>query len=870
MIQRSLVALVSLFVLYASLQAGTPAEYLAIQGGALAGDRHRVIVSTDIGGTDPDDFQSTVHLLVYADCLDIEGLISSPYGPGRKQHILEVIDCYEKDYGNLKTYSAKYPPPGALRAITKQGETEIAPYAGVRQATEGSKWIVACARRDDPRPLYVLVWGGIEDLAQALHDAPDVLPKLRVYYIGGPNKKWGPHAYQYIVDHHPKLRIIEANSTYRGWFTGGNQDGLWGNKEFVRQHIASHGALGDFFVSKKDEIKMGDTPSVGWLLHGRPEDPSQPGWGGRFVRAWQRPYSVSNRLTTTDDRLEVFGVLELMLPLGDRVPEKPEAQLNVENQSLPGYAPGDGTIRFRFCPKAATAYRFKIQSTVPSLDGKTGGITAHIPSASTAKHPAAELPNWWTDDPSPEVAEGPHSGAKTVSRWREDYLRDFAARMLRCKSPAPKSSNLNKIRFCIFPKSYAYNQNEPELFAFQKKADGSFDFDRPDPAFWHHLEQRILDLQRLGIEADLILWHPYDRWGFKKMSDSQDDRYLRYCIARLSAFRNVWWSLANEYDFMSNIEGRDKGIKTIEDWDRFFRILQDEDPHHRLRGIHNGAIWYDHTKPWVTHASLQTSDMAGGVRFREKYQKPVIYDECKYEGNIPQGWGNLDAKTMTQRFWLGTMSGCYVGHGETYLHPDDILWWSKGGVLHGESPQRIQWLKDLMAAAPPFDELQPMGDDQGRFLLAKPGEYYLLYCTGPSPQTIQLAGERPYKVDLIDPWEMTVAAAGHGTGGRVRRPTGQSRSGLPLHSLRPRREVASASQDLCVGGGRRTALDRDIPQSDGRNSGVGFWRRNDIGHQSRNAHLCPAGPVYGDVASDRFQRRQRRGRGADRRRPELG
>jgi PKD repeat protein len=239
------------------------------------------------------------------------------------------------------------------------------------------------------------------------------------------------------------------------------------------------------------------------------------------------------------------------------------------------------------------------------------------------------------------------------------------------------------------------------------------------------------------------------------MSDAEDDGYLRYCIARLSVFRNVWWSLANEYDFMSNVGGRDRGNKTMEDWDRFFSILQHEDPHQRLRGIHNGALWYDHTKDWVTHASLQTSNMAGGVGYRTQYRKPVIFDECKYEGNIPQGWGHLSPREMTQRFWLGTMSGCYVGHGETYLHPKDILWWSKGGVLHGESPQRIQWLKEFMAGAPPFDELQPLGDDQGRYVLAKPGQYYLLYSTGTNPQTIQLAGDRPYKVDLIEPWEMT-------------------------------------------------------------------------------------------------------------------
>ncbi|MHC4165937.1 MAG: DUF1593 domain-containing protein [Planctomycetota bacterium] len=423
-------------------KSNEPDRKATAHSGALAGYRYRVLVSTDIGGTDPDDFQSMVHFLVYADCFDIEGLVSSPYGPGRKDDILEVIDCYANDYANLKTYSNKYPTPDALRAITKQGETERAPYAGVRRSTEGSRWIVECALRDDPRPLHVLIWGGIEDLAQALHDAPDILPKLRVYWIGGPNKKWGPDPFQYIATHHPRLWIIESNATYRGWFTGGNQSGQWGNRAFVSQHIAGKGALGDFFVSKKADIKMGDTPSVGWVLRGTPDDPSQPGWGGRFVRAWERPYACFDRLTTKGDRIEVFGILEMVLPLGDRAPEKPEARLAVENQSLIGHTPGDGTMRFRFCPKAAKAYSFTIRGNVLTLNGKKGGITAFVPPPDAAQRPSAQLPNWWADDPSEDVAEGQHIGAKTVSQWREDFLRDFAARMLRCKSPAsPKPMN---------------------------------------------------------------------------------------------------------------------------------------------------------------------------------------------------------------------------------------------------------------------------------------------------------------------------------------------------------------------------------------------------------------------------------------------
>ena len=431
-----------------------------------------------------------------------------------------------------------------------------------------------------------------------------------------------------------------------------------------------------------------------------------------------------------------------------------EAVFRQGGQSLrvPGFWDGGDTYRIRFMPPSTGDWIYETLSNQPALDGRKGSFSVGLPSPGN-HGPVRIFKTFYL-----RYADGTpcHPFGTTCYAWihqapelQEQTLRTLAA------------SPFNKIRFCVFPKSYVYNQNEPELFAFRKGEGGKFDFDRPDPAFWRHLERRILDLQGLGIEADLILWHPYDRWGFSEMSDEQDDRYLRYAIARLGAFRNLWWSLANEYDFMTNRPRGHRGNKQWEDWDRFFSILEREDPFGHLRGIHNGSRWYDHTKGWVTHASLQTSDMNGGIRFRGKYRKPVLYDECKYEGNIPQGWGNLDARTMTQRFWLGTLSGCYVGHGETYRHPQDILWWSKGGVLRGESPKRIQWLKDFLAKAPPFDELEPMGDDQGRFVLAKPGEYYLAYAfAGKAPPALVLAGDRPYKADAVDPWEMRVWPVG--------------------------------------------------------------------------------------------------------------
>jgi hypothetical protein len=390
---------------------------------ALSGTRHRVLVSSDIGGTDPDDFQSMVHLFLYADVLDLEGIVSSPYGPGRKEHILEVIEQYEKDYANLKTWSARYPTPATLRGISKQGALEGNGAAGFGAPTEGSEWIVRCARRDDLRPLWVLVWGGIEDLAQALHDAPDILPKLRVYFIGGPNKMWSIDAYNYIETHHPKLWIIEANATYRGWFSGGNQTGEWGNGAFVAAHLAGRGALGTYFATHlRGTIKMGDTPSVAHLLHGTPEDPTQPSWGGQFVRVWDGRKSSFGRLTTPADEVEAFGTVEITLP------ESASGRMLMDNRiNLVGEKLAAG-VRFRFSPRDAKVWNYVV-------DGKSGAFTAVLPAPEKTGRASSRLPNWWIDDPTLENREGVHLGAKTVSRWREDFLKDFAMRAERAVKP---------------------------------------------------------------------------------------------------------------------------------------------------------------------------------------------------------------------------------------------------------------------------------------------------------------------------------------------------------------------------------------------------------------------------------------------------
>ena len=114
--------------------------------------------------------------------------------------------------------------------------------------------------------------------------------------------------------------------------------------------------------------------------------------------------------------------------------------------------------------------------------------------------------------------------------------------------------------------------------------------------------------------------------------------------------------------------------------------------------IHNGnpQMMFDHRKPWVDHVCVQHWDAKRTPEWRETWGKPVVNDEPEYEGNIPRPWGNITAQELVHRFWTTVMRGGYAGHGETFMHPEDLLWWAKGGELRGESWKRIGFLRDLL------------------------------------------------------------------------------------------------------------------------------------------------------------------------------
>lgn len=243
----------------------------------------RVLISTDIGGSDPDDYQSMVHVMMYADRMDIVGLISSPPHAGRQEHIYEVIDAYEKDLPKLKTKNPAFPSPSALRKVVKQGAIEAQQKALPDSLSEGASWIIQEAHASDD-PLWILVWGSMTDVAQALHADASITDNIRVYSIGSWNTRMDSLSRNYVFDHHPNLWWIESDETFRGMYMGGYQEADFGNLSFVETHVKGHGALGNLFWEKKQDIKMGDTPSVLYLLHGDPDDPTSDSWGGAYIQ----------------------------------------------------------------------------------------------------------------------------------------------------------------------------------------------------------------------------------------------------------------------------------------------------------------------------------------------------------------------------------------------------------------------------------------------------------------------------------------------------------------------------------------------------------------------------------------------------------
>lgn len=424
--------------------------------------------------------------------------------------------------------------------------------------------------------------------------------------------------------------------------------------------------------------------------------------------------------------------------------------------TVPGFWDGGTTYRARFAPEETGVWQWRAEGRGIELDAASGSFEV-VPGEDHGPVRVAHRFHFAHADGTPFRPVG-----TTAYNWLHQDEPLFSSTV-----DAIAEAGFNKFRFMVFPQGGGYVEHVPDLMPFEK-TDGRWDVSRPVPEFFQRLDRAVELLGERGIQADVLIYNAYDRgqFGLNEFSEEEDAIYLRYLVARLAAYPHVWWSLCNEFDQLERPDDR---------WDRTGTLLAEIDPHDHLRSIHNWIELYDNNQPWVTHASIQngsvTTDFGRANLYRDVYGKPVVLDEIKYEGDIPERWGQLDAHELVHQFWVTTVAGCYASHGESFLTDSGSLHMVEGGPLRGESPVRLAFLRRFLEEidAPGLDPIDKWDDPA--YVAGDPRRVYVQYLGRSAPATwefrlpIGVPGERPepgdvFEVDIVDTWNMTITPVG--------------------------------------------------------------------------------------------------------------
>lgn len=295
-------------LLACSMVALVASPAVAADGGD-AEARRRVLVLTDIGN-EPDDSESFVRFLLYSNTFDIEGILATTSTWQRTKNqpdlLRERVAAYAKVLPNLRKHADGYPEPAALlNAISVGASCYGMACVGDGRDTDGSRRIIAAVDKDDKRPIYLSVWGGAIDLAQALwtvrktrtpEQVAAFTSRLRVYSISDQDDA-GP----WVRRNFPDLQWV---ASVHGWgqygqaaWTGISGD-LFGKDKWPAGEMVTNawlkenirkGPLGEMYPPHMF-IMEGDTPAfLGTIPNGLnfPDRPDWGGWGGRYTPVYE-------------------------------------------------------------------------------------------------------------------------------------------------------------------------------------------------------------------------------------------------------------------------------------------------------------------------------------------------------------------------------------------------------------------------------------------------------------------------------------------------------------------------------------------------------------------------------------------------------
>lgn len=279
--------------------------FLVITLPGIAQLNHRLVVLTDIEN-EPDDAESMVRLMLYSNQIDIEGLIATTSTHLRDRtaewRIREIVDAYGKIRDNLLVHEPDYPTADFLHSLIKKGIPKYG-MGGVGKGmdTEGSEWLIQVVDKEDPRPVWVSVWGGANVLAQALwkvkhtrtsEELVEFVSRIRVYTISDQDdsawwiRKEFPDLFYIVSPGENYLHATWSGISGEPWygFASGADTSLVRNTWLRHNIIRNHGPLGAEYPEVEYAME-GDTPSFLSLIPNglnEPEHPDFGGWGGRY------------------------------------------------------------------------------------------------------------------------------------------------------------------------------------------------------------------------------------------------------------------------------------------------------------------------------------------------------------------------------------------------------------------------------------------------------------------------------------------------------------------------------------------------------------------------------------------------------------
>lgn len=440
-----------------------------------------------------------------------------------------------------------------------------------------------------------------------------------------------------------------------------------------------------------------------------------------------------------------------------------------------GFFDGNNEFKIRFMPDEIGVWSYITESNISDLNGISGEF--ECTEAVHNNHGMVITRNNSYFEYSDGTPYAPFGTTLYAWQLQDEERMNNTIRLL-------KENKFNKVRMVVFPIwNYMYTKeytNYPYLVTKREKIKGEsehpdnyiveFDHTRFDPGYFNHLEKSIEMLIELDIQVDLILFHPYNDTprGLCSMTQDEDFLYIEYIVSRLASYKDVWWSMANEYD-LADMTGQ----KPLEAWDALTEKVYLEDPNRHLLSIHNfydppihkhtTSNWFDHTKPWITHLSIQTDNLFFIDKWKKEYRKPIVIDECRYEGNVQYGWGNLTAQHMTDSFWKVVARGGYVTHGESYVdgeNPTAAVWTFHGSELLGESHLRMNYLREIIERNNMYhlDAIATTGPHWELYCGATEDKEKVLIYFGDSQPGFEIFDFLPdgksYSAELIDTWNM--------------------------------------------------------------------------------------------------------------------